>query len=139
MLKIIKLGIVVLSCLATVACANHSGMREQFEKSVKDYNRLLRWHEIPAAGVHYMVPEQRKAFMAAAEKINTKDLSITDYRILTMECRTEKESGSAVVEFDYFILPSNRLKTLTYTQEWTYLDSGGAKSWKVQSVLPAFR
>lgn len=139
MLKVFKLGIVLLSCLLTVACANHSGIREEFEKSVKEYNRMLRWHEVATAGMLYMVPEEREAFSAAAGKINRKDLNITDYRILTMECFAEKGSGNAAVEYDYYILPSNRIKTLTYKQEWTYLDSGDKKAWKLKSGLPSFK
>jgi hypothetical protein len=139
MLNTIKLGILLLCCLLTAACVNNTGIREEFEKSVKDYNRLLRWHEVSTAGMLYMVPEEREAFTAAAEMINKKDLSITDFRILTMECLTEKGSGDAVVEFDYYILPSNRIKTLTYKQEWTYREISEKKIWKVKSALPVFK
>jgi hypothetical protein len=139
MLNFMKRGTVLLCCLATTACVNHTGIREEFEKSVKDYNRLLRWHEVAAAGAIYMIPEEREAFTAAAGKIKKQDLTITDYRILTMECLTEKGSGDAVVEYDYYILPSNRIKTLTYKQEWTYREISDKKSWKLKSALPVFK
>jgi hypothetical protein len=139
MLNTIKLGILLLCCLLTAACVKDTGIREEFDKSVKAYNRMLRWHEMDAAGALYMVPEQREAFATAAGKINKKDLSITDFRILTMECLAEKESGNALVEFDYFILPSNRIKTLTYKQEWVYYEINEKKSWKVKSALPVFK
>jgi len=139
MLKFIKLGIVLLSCLVTTACVNHTGIREEFEKSVKDYNRLLRWHEVPTAGMIYMVPEEREAYSASADKIKKQDLTITDYRILTMECFTDTGKGDAVVEFDYYILPSNRIKTLTYKQEWIYREISDKKTWKVKSALPVFK
>jgi len=139
MLKNMIRGILLLCCLIAVGCANHSGIREDFDKSVKDYNRLLRWREVATAGMLYMIPEERDAFIAAAEKINTKDLSITDYRILTRECLAEKGTGDAVVEFDYYILPSNRIKTLTYKQEWVYQEINETKAWKVKSALPVFK
>jgi len=139
MLTIMKRGILLLCCLVTTACVNHTGIRDEFEKSVKDYNRLLRWHEISTAGALYMVPEGREAFIAAAEKLNKKDLSITDYRILTRECLTEKGTGDAVVEYDYYILPSNRIKTLVYKQEWVYREINDTKTWKVKSALPVFK
>ena len=61
---------------------------------------------------------------------------MTDFRILTYECLPEKKSGEVIAEFDYFILPSNRIKTTTYRQEWVYQDL--IKSWKLKSGLPAF-
>lgn len=139
MLKFMRLGAVLLCCLVMAACVNNTGIRDEFEKSVKDYNRLLRWHEVATAGALYMAPEERDAFIAASEKINKKDLSITDYRILTMECLTEKGTGDAVVEFDYYLLPSNRIKTLVYKQEWIYREINEKKLWKVKSALPVFK
>ena len=139
MLNVMKRGILLLCCLVLPACVYQAGIKEEFNKSVKEYNRLLRWHEVSTAGALYMVPEEYDAFIAAAEKVNTKDLSITDYRILTSECLTEKGTGDAVVEFDYYLLPSNRVKTLIYKQEWTYRESGGSKTWKIKSALPLFK
>ena len=140
MLKFMMRGILLMCFLVTAACANmkNTGIREGFEKSVKDYNRLLRWHEVATAGALYMVDEEREAFFIAAERIKKQGLTITDYRILTMECLTEKGSGNAYVEFDYYILPSNRIKTLVYKQEWIYPEINEIKYWKVKSALPVF-
>ena len=139
MLKVMKLGMLLLCCLVTAACVNQTAIRDDFERSVKEYNRLLRWHEVPSAGAVYMTPEELESFNVAAEKIKNKDLSITDFRILTMDCSTEKGTGNASVEFDYFILPSNRIKTLTYKQEWVYREINEKKSWKQKNALPFFK
>jgi hypothetical protein len=122
----------------TTACVNNSGIREEFEKSVKGYNRMLRWQEMEGAGMIYMAPEGRDAFLQSVETIKKKGVSITDFRILTLECLPEKNSGDAVAEFDYYILPSNRIKTLTYKQVWDYRENSGSKQWKIKSALPAF-
>ena len=133
--------IAVLSCcLLTIACVPAKGVRELFEQSVKDYNRMLRWKEIPGAGFKYMTPELREEHLAAAKLLSKRDVTITDYRILFTECFPEQMRGDALVEFDYYILPSNRIKTLTYKQDWVYkeLELNQKRIWKLTSAMPLF-
>lgn len=137
-MRFIKPGLILLSCLLMCACANQAVIREEFEKSMKGYNKMLRWHEVENAGMLYLEPEQRELFMASAEAIRKKGVTITDYRILTWECPPEKNSATVVAEFDYYIMPSNRIKTLTYKQEWAYREISARKSWKLKSGLPEF-
>ena len=137
MMRLVKTGL-LLCCLAMTACATGKGVREEFELSMKSYNRMLRWQEVENAGMLYLEPEQREIFVKSAEEIKKKGLTFTDYRILTSECLPEKNSGSVVAEFDYYIMPSNRIKTVTYHQNWTYREINEKKSWKLKSGLPAF-
>jgi hypothetical protein len=135
----IKMGLIMLYCLMTAACAtNRIGTREEFEQSMKAYNRMLRWHEVENAGMVYVGPELRDAFMKAAAAIKKRGVTITDYRILTSECLPEKGSAEVIAEFDYYSLPSVRIKTVTYRQLWTYRETGEKKSWKLESGLPQF-
>jgi len=142
---IMKFVIILLCCLVTAACAaGDAVVRTQFEKSVKSYNRMLRWREIENAGLTYLEQDQREAFLTRAGEIRKKEVTITDYRILFMENSIKKNTGRAVVEFDYYILPSNRVKTLTYKQEWIYdkVDKddkdSDKKAWKLKTGLPDF-
>ena len=48
-------------------CIQATGMSEEFDRSVKAYNRMLRWHEIENAGMTYIDPELREAFLKQAE------------------------------------------------------------------------
>ncbi|RII31129.1 MAG: hypothetical protein CXR30_04825 [Geobacter sp.] len=137
-MRFAKLGLLLLCCLLLGACATNAAIREEFEKSVKGYNQMLRWQEVEAAGMTYMEPELREAFMKSAEDIRKKSVTITDYRILTSECLPDKGSASATAEFDYYILPSNRIKTLTYQQQWSYEKNNGKKGWLLKSGLPPF-
>lgn len=123
-------------CVTLTACSYEMGLREDFDKSIKAYNRMLRWNEIENAGMTYLEKDGRENFMKNAESFKKRGVNLTDYRILTTECLPEKKTGEVVVEFDYFILPSNRVKTVTYRQEWIYPDL--LKSWKLKSGLPAF-
>jgi len=135
MTRLVK-GFLVVICLMLTACATQTGLSEEFDRSVKEYNRLLRWHEIESAGVTYIDPELREDFLKQAETLKKKGLSVTDFRILSSTYIPEKKSGDVIAEFDYYILPSNRIKTISYRQDWVYQES--IKSWKLKSKLPVF-
>jgi len=132
----IKRALLLVSCMMLTACPTGMGLREEFDKSIKTYNRMLRWQELENAGMIFLEKELRDDFMKKAESLKRRGVTLTDYRILTSECLPEENSGEAIAEFDYFILPSNRIKTTTYRQEWVYQDM--IKSWKLKSGLPAF-
>jgi hypothetical protein len=139
MTRMFKAGLLLLCCLMTTACsAPNSTIREEFEKSMKAYNKLLRWHEIEGAGMIYMEPGLRDEFMKAAADIKKREVTITDFRILTSECLPDKGTGEVMAEFDYYSLPSNRVKTQSYRQDWVYHGINKQKSWKVKSGLPPF-
>ena len=138
MMRFVKPGLILLFCLVMGGCVTQTGMREEFELSMKNYNKMLRWHEVENAGMIYLEPEQRDSFMTSAETLRKKGVTITDYRILTTECLPEKNSATVMAEFDYYTLPSNKIKTLTYKQEWAYREINAKKSWKLKSGLPAF-
>jgi len=128
----------VLLLLCSCAYARQANIREEFDKSMKGYNKMLRWRDIENAGMTYMDPELRDAFMESAAQIRKRGVTITDYRILTSECKPEKKTAEVVAEFDYYALPSNRIKTLTYRQKWSYLDTEEKKGWQLESALPPF-
>src|SRR5665647_1357357 len=123
-------GVLCIVCLALTACASQTGLREEFDRSVKAYNRLLRWHELESAGMTYIDPVQREEYQKQAGLLKKRGLSITDFRIVTTQYHPEKKTGDAVAEFDYYILPSNRIKTVSYRQEWLYREE--LKSWKLR-------
>lgn len=135
MTRLVK-GFLVIICLALTACVTQTGLTGEFDRSVKAYNRLLRWHEIESAGITYIDPELREEFLKQAETLKKRGLSVTDFRILSSKYIPEKKSGDVTAEFDYYILPSNRIKTVSYRQEWVYRENG--KIWILKSKLPLF-
>ncbi len=127
----------LLWCLVLTACAaSKPNFGDEFERSVKAYNRLLRWREIESAGVTYIDPERQDQFQKQAESLKKRGITITDYRIISTRYLPEKQTGNALTEFDYYILPSSRIKTITYPQEWFYREN--TKSWKLTSGLELF-
>jgi hypothetical protein len=140
MTRFLTCGMLLVCGLLTVSCAamKTKEIREECEQSIKGYNRMLRWQEVENAGMVYIEPEQRDEFFKAAESLRKRGVTITDYRIRTQECLPEKGTAEALTEFDYYILPSNRIKTKTYKQSWNYRTIGEKKFWKLKSGLPLF-
>jgi hypothetical protein len=135
MIMLVKVFLCVI-CLTLTACTTHTGLSEEFDRSMKAYNRMLRWHEIENAVMTYIDPEQREEYLKQADTLKKRGLSVIDFRILSSRYLPEKQSGDVVAEFDYYILPSNRVKTISYRQEWVYREN--IKSWKLKSGLPPF-
>ena len=123
-------------CLTLVACATGPGLSEELDRSVKAYNRMLRWHEIENAVTAFADPERQEENLKQVEFLKKRGLSVTDFRILSTRYIPDRQTGDVVAEFDYYILPSNRIKTISYRQEWVYREN--IKSWKIKSGLPTF-
>ncbi|MDD2367229.1 MAG: hypothetical protein PHN84_13800 [Desulfuromonadaceae bacterium] len=127
-------------CIAIVAlssaCAGQVGLNEKLDSSVKSFNRMLRWHEVETAGVTFIDSGINDEYQKQAEALKKRGVSVTDFRILTTKYDPEKKSAEVVAEFDYYTLPSNRIKTLSYHQNWLYREN--IKSWRLQSGLPDF-
>jgi hypothetical protein len=130
--------VLMLTSCAYVLQAKHASISVEFDQSAKAYNKLLRWREVETAGMTYLDPELRDVFMKSAEDIKKRGIIITDYRIVASECLPEKKTAEVMAEFDYYELPSNRIKTLTYRQKWIYLDTVEKKAWQLKTSLPDF-
>jgi hypothetical protein len=130
--------VLTLCSCAYALQAKNANISEEFDKSVKRFNKMLRWREVESAGIVYLDPELREIFMKTAQDFKERGVTITDYRVLTSECLPEKGTGEAKVEFDFYTLPSNRIKTVTYQQKWVYLDTVDKKGWQLKISLPDF-
>ena len=130
--------LLLASCMIITACADRMLSCESFTQNMKAYNRLIRWHEVENAGMHYLEPTLRDTFMKSAAEMKKRGVIITDYRILTSECLQEKRNAEVIAEFDYYVQPSVRVKTLTYRQQWNYGEKDESKVWKTNSGLPVF-
>lgn len=135
MTKLLKV-LLCIACLTLTACATQTGINDEFDRSVKAYNRMLRWHEIENAVLTYADPERREEYLKQSDTLKKRGLSVTDFRILSSRYLPEIQSGDVVAEFDYYILPSNRVKTISHRQEWVYLEN--VKSWKIKNGFPPF-
>lgn len=129
---------VLFACLMLTACAaaTQANLSEEFDTSVKAFNRMVRWHDIENAGMTYIDPALRVRYLQQAESLKKRGLSVADFRIVTSQYLPENKSGAVLAEFDYFMMPSNILKTISYRQEWVYQEN--IKSWILKAGLPVF-
>ena len=62
----LKWALLLVLCMILTACATEMGLRDEFDKSIKSYNRMLRWQEIENAGMTYLEKGLRDDFMKNA-------------------------------------------------------------------------
>ena len=136
--RIIIRGLLLLCLMIVSGCAYRMGTCEVHDQSMKAFNRLLRWHEVESAGMAYLESSLRDTFMKSAADMKKRGVVITDYRILTSECLADKRSAEVIAEFDYYVQPSVRVRSISYRQLWIFGDDDEKKSWKLKSGLPPF-
>ena len=90
------------------------------------------------AVLKYSLPENKENDLKTVEQLKKRGVSITDFRILANDLRTEDFKAETITEFDYFIMPPNVVKTYKYTQEWVYKEVNKKKSWKIKNKFPEF-
>lgn len=144
-----RLKLIVLSGLTLLllnGCATYKKMtrQEDCDKVLKTYSRMIRWNEAEKAAILYVDQQQRDSFSKAAEAMRRRNINMADMRVLASECRAERKSAEATIEYDYFILPDNRLKTVTDRQKWVFHEENPQKpeleeGWKLTTPLPDFR
>jgi len=144
-----RVQLVLMLALTTLllnGCAAYKKVsrNESCEKIIKDYNRMIRWQEAEKASIVFVDKNKRPVFDRTAESLRRRGITIADYRILAQECLVDNKKAESTVEFDYFILPDYRLKTVTDRQHWVFNEENPAEpdldeGWKLISPLPEFK
>ncbi len=130
--------------LVAGGCSTYSkyGRGEECERTIKDYSKAVRWLELEQAALSMVAKEQREAYVQAAEQVRRRGVTMVDFRILAQECRPEQGTAEAIMEFDYFAMPDNRLKTASDRQKWVYREQSAddqVPGWKLTSPPPQFK
>ena len=138
--------VLVLIPLLLNGCAAYQKMtrNEDCEKVIKNYNRMIRWQEAEKASIAFVDKKKRPDYDKTAESLRRRGVTMADYRILSQECLAEKKTAEATVEFDYFVLPDNRMKTITDRQNWIFREDNAedtdlGEGWKLITPLPDFK
>jgi hypothetical protein len=131
--------ILLLILVTTGACARIKTFNalNDFEKSSKRYNQMLRWHELNLAGSTFGDESVKEEYAERARA--AKGVMIADYRVLSQECNPQKKTAKVVVEIEYYIPPSVTLKTLEDVQKWEYVENNETKFWRLKTLLPEFK
>ena len=135
--------LVVLSFLIVqfTACGSYKALqsvREDLHSSVREYNDLVRQNEFDKAKF-FVYEKVREEFEVRAQA--AKSVKVSDYRVLSTDYETGKGEEIIEVNFNYYIPPSNILKTVVDRQKWSfvYVKDEERKRWRLMTPLPEFR
>ncbi len=126
-----------LFLLSSCATMRLERVGEEFNNASKGYLRLVRWQELDNSALAFVDEPLRADFqkrITAAEQVK-----VVDYRLKGMECRPQQGEGEVRVEWDYYIPPSVKVKTVTDVQKWRYLDEKDRRGWVLTTLLPEFK
>lgn len=100
--------------LMVAAChAPRSG--ETLTESVRAYNEGVRWERYAVAATH-VPPEQRSDFVDEADE-RSKDLKITDYEVVKVEQKGDKEA-KVQVKVSWYLDSVGKLNETQAVQTW---------------------
>lgn len=138
-----KIVLIVLSIIISLSsCASYEAMpefRDEYERSITEYNNLLRSEEFEQAG-RFVVDSLREEFDAKAKA--AKNVQIIDHQISSVDSEILLKGAAIVtVQINYTIPPSSEVKTLVDSQKWSYVyvESEGRKRWRLMTLLPEFK
>lgn len=140
--RILTALVVVPLLLSGCASYRNYNRGESCEKAIKDYSKMVRWLELEKAAISVADKGQRDAYAQAAESIRRRGITMVDVRLLAQECRPERGTAEAAAEYDYFVMPDNRLRTVTDRQKWVYRQDEADEQvpgWKLTSPPPVFK
>lgn len=136
-MRIHRAVVLVVLALVLAGCRNPYLVAQRFDDTYREYNRLVRWQEHQNACLGFADPSVAEECLARAGV--AKGASMADYRVKGVDIDPAKGTATVRVEFDYYVLPSTRLKTLEDVQEWHYEEVDGAERWRIVTPLPDFR
>jgi hypothetical protein len=110
---------------------------EDFDKGTKSYVRMVRWNELDKTTLFFVDEPLREEFEKRIK--GRKEVQIADYRVKHTECRPEIGEGEVTVEWDYYVPPSVKLKTVEDAQKWRYVEKAEEKGWMLKTLLPEFK
>ena len=127
----------LLLMLSACQSLHYMNVAEDFDKGTRSYLKMVRWNELDKAPLTFVDEPLREEFEKRIK--GRKDVQIADYRVKYMDCRPEKGEGEVTVEWDYYIPPSVKLKTVEDAQKWRYIEKEEQKGWLLKTLLPEFK
>lgn len=126
--------LILISALILVACSHN--IREDFDKPVEKYNDMVAMNNKSGAAL-FVADKAMEAYMASLAATN--NTRIFEYRIINKKVDEKSRTAKVAIELDYYMLNSNKVKTVRYMQEWSYFEVKDFKGWKLLTPLPEFK
>ena len=138
-MKKISMMLLLTLLLMLSACQSihYMNVETDFDKGTKGYIKMVRWNELDNAPLTFVDEPLREEFEKRVKV--RKEVQIADYRVKYTDCRPEMGEGEVTVEWDYYIPPSVKLKTLEDAQKWRYIEKLDKKGWMLKTLLPEFK
>lgn len=134
--RIILLFLLLLTASSCSSIRNFT-IGDEFEKSSRNYNRMLRWHEWEKANAAYVAESLHEEYALRIKSAG--NVTVTDLRIKSQECKPEKGEAKVLLDIDYYISPSVTIKTVEDNERWAYTGENGHKLWILTTLLPEFK
>ncbi len=126
--------ILPLALLLATACAPLGPDSRECRKAVDNFAYILRWQRYDEGAALFADADQRRQFLSAL--LGRRDLQTVDVRVLTISADTLQRCDSAVLEMDYYVLPSVTLRTLRIEQTWELVTEGPQAARGLRIVTP---
>lgn len=133
MLRVLLCSVMIVSAVAS--CASNE-VRIGFDRSLDNYNESLRRREFNEAAL-FLSPTIAEQFRRKTE--DTRNVRIIDFKIKEKKCDETAGEGTAVVVYEYYLVNTAAVKSISDTQRWKYGDTEEGKKWRLESLLPEFR
>ncbi|WP_041971453.1 hypothetical protein [Geobacter sp. OR-1] len=128
--------IVAIVLMVTITgCAAMKITRASLDDTVRDYQQLIRWQEVPSAAV-FVSDQMKPAYLEQATGFNR--VKIVDYRIKAVDFSKELKKATVIVEYDYHLKSGLTINTIVDTQTWQYFEKTEPEGWRLTSYPPAF-
>ena len=125
-----------VSLSAMGGCASFSEMNrmDDFNETVKTYEKMVFWSEFDAA-LSFREPEQNGDKQPDMDYL--KKVRVTSYKVKGFRASADKSQVQQNVVISYYRMDDVIVKTIEDQQLWVY--SSDAKRWYLRSGLPAFK
>jgi hypothetical protein len=118
-----------------VSCSAQRSIRADFEKSFRNYNEMVRWHQIEEAS---LFPADSSSAGYRERLKAAKNVEVVDYRVMNIKYDEKKKEAEVKVEIDYYKRSTLSLKTVIDSQKWAYQEKEGKGLWRLMSLPPDF-
>jgi hypothetical protein len=135
MIMVRLFGVLAVTMLLITGCASMKITRASLDDSVRNYQQLIRWQEVPSA-VFLVSEPMRPEYLEKATGFNR--VKVVDYRIKGVDFSKEQKKATVIVEYDYHLKSGLTIKTIVDTQTWQYFDTIEPEGWRLTSYPPAF-
>ncbi len=127
----------VLLILSSCQSMRDEKVAEEFTNTSRDYLNMVRWHELEKAPLSFIDDSLREDFQKRIDA--AREVKIFDYRVRNLRCDVQKGEAGLSVDWDYYIPPSVKVKSVEDVQKWRYVGEKDKGLWMLKTLLPEFK